>query len=119
MKLSNPVRLPARSKYRAVRTTIDGITFASKREAKRYSELKMLEKAGEIWDLQLQAKFALYVLLQHPDSDSPIGHYIADFTYKNRQREHVVEDSKGFRTPLYKWKKKHFEAQYGITIQEV
>lgn len=108
-----------RSKYGAIRTEVDGIKFHSRKEAQRYSELKILEKAGDVWDLQLQAKFALYVLLQHPDSDSPIGHYVADFTYKNRRREHVVEDVKGFRTPLYRWKKRHFEAQYGIEIQEI
>ena len=57
-----------RPKYRAVPTVIDGIRFASKAEARRYGELRLLEQAGEIRDLVRQPRFALYVPL--PPSDS-------------------------------------------------
>jgi len=105
-----------RSKYGAVRTTVDGITFHSKREAARYQELKLLEKAGEIRDLVLQRHWDLCV------DDVKIGVYISDFEYKEGKPPDsawVVEDCKGFRTPLYRWKKKHFEAQHGIEITEI
>lgn len=117
-------------KYGAVATEVDGIRFASKKEAARYVELKMLEKAGEIDGLQLQPRFHLAVPNDHghyPTQDASddvnkwcVGHYVADFAY-NDKRSHkwVVEDVKGFKTPLYKWKKKHVEAQYGIEIREV
>lgn len=121
----------ARSKYRAVPKVVDGIRFASKREAKRYQELRLLERAGEIWDLELQPRFPLYVpstsgylsraaKAMAEGGTFRIGEYRADFKYRDRATiPYVVEDSKGFRTPLYRWKKKHVEAQYGITIREV
>lgn len=102
------------SKYGAKRTTVDGITFASKREAKRYCELKLLEKAGEIKHLTTQTPYALDV------REIRLGKYFADFQYFDVQHKAwIVEDAKGFRTPLYRWKKKHVEAQYGIVITEV
>lgn len=114
-----------RSKYRAVRTTVDNIAFASKKEAARYSELRLLEKAGHIRSLQLQPEY----LLSCDDGVFPgaakvlLGRYVADFKYEERgvggHWYGAVEDVKGFKTPLYKWKKKHVEAQYGITIREI
>jgi hypothetical protein len=105
------------SKYRAQRTTVDGITFHSKKEAARYGQLKMLEKAGEISSLYLQPRYDLNVGYALTD---PIGRYVADFSYTDtRTGLVVVEDVKGFKTPLYRWKKKHVEAQYGIEIREV
>jgi hypothetical protein len=109
-----------RSKYHAVPTVIDGIRFASKAEARRYMELKMLEKAGEIRGLELQPVFPLFV----PDGASSkrvkLGKYVADFRYRSGPRGLlVVEDVKGVKTPIYRWKKKHVEAQYGIAITEI
>jgi hypothetical protein len=127
-----------KSKYGAVATVIDGHRFPSKREAKRYGELKLLERAGEIRDLRLQPRFPLCV----PGSDlTPIeiGVYIADFAYEQRtvrgikprfpgrtksaslsvEWNDVIEDSKGFRTPVYRLKKRMVEAQYDIQITEV
>ena len=120
---------PKRHKYGAQSTELGGVTFASKREAKRFAELKLLEKAGEIWDLELQPRFPLVVastsgqLLQAASAlagtfDGRIGEYRADFAYRSKQGR-VVEDAKGFATALYKWKKRHVEKQYGITIVEV
>lgn len=112
--------MAARSKYGAVRTTVDGVTFASRKEANRYCELKMLQAAGKIRQLRLQPEFSL-------DAGGKIvGVYRADFEYIAPVTNapvplwsKVVEDVKGFKTPLYRWKKKHVEAQYGITIREL
>ena len=110
---------PRRSKFGAIRTTVDGITFASKAEARRYSELKMLEKAGQVRNIRTQVPYKLNV---SNFSIVTIGKYVADFVYEvptvGAWGGPIVEDVKGFRTPLYRWKKKHFEAQYGIQILE-
>ena len=118
-----------RHKYGAKPTEVDGIRFASTKEAKRYQELKLLERAGEIINLELQPRFELLVPLPkgHPDAGTRlkcVGTYIADFAYtepgyRPLLDRRVVEDVKGFKTPLYRWKKKHVEAQYDITIREV
>ena len=100
------------SKYRAVRTTVDGITFASKAEARRYQELRMLERAGKIAHLRLQPRYDLHV------NGQKIGTYVGDFEY-HACDEIVTEDVKGMLTPMYRWKKKHLKAEWGIEIQEV
>jgi hypothetical protein len=100
------------SKYKAIRTTIDGHTFASKAEANRYQHLKLLEKAGQITNLSLQPRYALDVGGVH------ICNYIADFRYWD-EGGRVVEDVKGVRTPVYKLKKKLMLACHGIVIKEV
>lgn len=102
------------SKYRNVRTTVDGITFDSKREAERYGELKTMEAAGVISDLELQPRFPLTV------NDERVGTYVGDFMYHdNEDMRYVVEDAKGVRTDVYKLKRKLVKAIYDITIQEV
>lgn len=107
------------TKYNAIRTTVDNITFASKKESVRYSELKMLLNAGKISMLELQPKFDLIV------NGKKIGKYVADFEYyepaglKPEIFIRVIEDVKGMKTPVYKLKKKHVEAQYGVVIREV
>lgn len=112
----------ARSKYGAVKTTIDGIVFASKKEAARYQELRLLEKAGEIRELELQPRFPLLVPSRGrggPWDREHIGDYVADFRYREGPRGLLrIEDVKGMKTPLYRWKKKHVEAQYGVVIRE-
>lgn len=107
-----------RHKYNAVRTTVDGRTFASKREAKRYGELRLLEREGRIWGLECQPRFILHV------NGQKIGQYVADFQYFEYmdgqvRDQRVVEDAKGMKTPLYSWKKRHLQAEYGIVIREV
>ena len=106
-RFANPHR---KSKYNAQRTVVDGITFASKKEAKRYAELKLMEKAGRIQNLQRQVRFDLKV------NGVQICHYIADFTYGDPL--FCVEDTKGYRTPIYKLKKTLMLALRGITIRE-
>lgn len=106
-----------KSKYRAVPTVADGIRFASKKEAKRYGELKLMEKAGELFRLELQKVFYLHASSAR-FGPMLIGKYVADFVYW-RNGEHIIEDVKGFKTPLYRWKKRHVEAQYGVKIVEI
>ena len=99
---------------------MDGHTFASKREAERYAELRLLGKAGEIEALELQPKFLLYVIpYKPPYRRIDVGVYIADFSYIEKD-EMVVEDVKSpaTRTPLYRLKKKMVEALYGIMVRE-
>lgn len=112
-----------RSKYGAVRTTRDGIEFHSAKEAKRYGELKLLQKAGEITGLMLQPRYGLYVRPFMRDSVDfaeliSCGDYIGDFQYY-RGNEKIVEDVKGMKTPVYRLKKRIIEALYGITITEL
>jgi len=105
------------SKYHAVKTTVGTITFDSAAEARRYGELKVLERAGELGLLELQPRYRLTVTA--PVGTVVIGEYRADFRYRTAAGDLVVEDVKGMATPLYRWKKKHTEAQYGVTIVEV
>lgn len=112
-----------RSKYNARKTTVDGIVFDSAKEAKRYGELMLRGCAGDLRNLELQPRFPLHVGEGDPRE---IGAYVADFAYEESDRGYgavawtmVVEDVKGFKTPLYRWKKRHVEKQYGIQIREV
>jgi hypothetical protein len=101
------------NKYHAKRVVIDGIPFDSTAEGNRYEELKQLESLGLIVNLELHPAFPLMV------NDVQIGTYKADFRYVDVEtNEVVVEDVKGFKTPMYRWKKRHMSAQYGIEIRE-
>jgi hypothetical protein len=103
------------TKYNAVKTVVDGITFDSKREATRYQELKLLQRSGVIMALELQPVFQLFV-----KTGKSVGKYKADFKYFDLARKQwIVEDSKGFRTPVYRLKKKIVEEVYKIRISEV
>jgi hypothetical protein len=100
------------SKYRNKPTEVDGIRFASKREAGRYQELRLLERAKAIQGLQLQVRYPLKI------NDQLICTYIADFTYLENGCQLIVEDSKGHLTREYKIKKKMMKALYQIEIRE-
>ena len=99
------------NKYHAKKTEVDGIVFDSRKEANRYSELRLTEKAGVITKLKLQPKFVCMV------NDKKICTYRADFKYLENGKL-VVEDTKGFRTPVYRLKKKLVEALFNIEIVE-
>ena len=102
------------SKYGNIKTTTsDGITHDSIREANRWCELKLLERAGKITDLQRQVKFEL---LPKQDGERAV-YYIADFVYTEDGKQ-VVEDAKGFRTKEYKLKKRMLLYFKGIKIRE-
>lgn len=105
--------MKARHKFFAKAVTIDGHRFASKAEGARYVELRLLEKAGEIRGLVLQPRFTLHV------GRVLIGTYVADFAYEDAAGTRVVEDVKGLDLPLGRWKRKHFEAQYGQPVRVI
>lgn len=117
-RLLNSVR-KARSKYNAARTVVDGITFASKAEAKRFAELRILERAGIISGLRCQERYPLHARHITTGQVHLVGHYVTDFLYYDKHGQRVAEDVKGMKTPLYRWKKRHVEAQYGIKIVEI
>lgn len=105
-------------KYHNKKVIYDDILFDSKREMKRYEELKLLERAGMIKDLQRQVKFELQPSFKIGKNTIRAIHYIADFVYYEKDNM-VVEDSKGFRTKDYILKAKMFAYKYGVEIREV
>jgi hypothetical protein len=108
-----------RSKYHAKKVTVDGIEFDSKKEAIRYRELVLLERAGRIQELQRQVKFEL-IPSQKIDGKvvERACNYIADFYYLEDGKL-IAEDTKGFRTPEYIIKRKIMLYKHGIRIREV
>ena len=100
--------------------TEDGV-FDSFRELNRWEELKLLQRAGEIYDLQRQVPFV--VIPAQKDGRKVIERevkYIADFTYRNRSDNRlVVEDTKGMKTREYIIKRKLLLYRFGIRIKEV
>lgn len=109
--------MPTKNKYRNIKTELDGIKFDSLKEARRYSELKILERAGEIKELELQPK---YELLPKQEGERAVV-YKADFMYFDFQVQgFVVEDVKGMKTRDYIIKRKLFKSKYPqYTFKEV
>ena len=107
-------------KYGNKKTVVDGITFDSKKEATRFAELKLLQRAGEIFDLQRQVPFTL-IPKQVRDGktiERPCV-YKADFVYKDKDGTEIVEDTKGMKTKEYIIKRKLMLWQFGIVVKEV
>lgn len=108
-----------RSKYHAKKTTVDGITFDSKREAYRYLELKGMEEEGTIEDLRRQVRYELVPAFDVDGRHYRPVFYVADFVYvDNETGREVVEDVKGMRTDVYRLKSKLFSKKYGTCIKE-
>nr|DAH84325.1 MAG TPA: Endonuclease [Caudoviricetes sp.] len=107
-------------KYQNTKVAVDGIVFDSIREASRYKELKLLSRAGRIKDLRMQVKYELQPSYKLNGKTARDICYIADFVYYDvgKGRE-IVEDVKGYRTAVYKLKKKMFEYRYGKEIIEI
>lgn len=101
-----------KSKYRNLKTTVDNITFHSKKEAKRYLELKMLLKSKQIYDLELQPKFEICPTHKWNGKTQRKKQYIADFSYTDKQGNKIVEDVKGMRTQVYILKRSLFLTLY-------
>lgn len=101
-------------KYHNKKTVLNGIKFDSKKEAMRYRDLKLMEKAGEIENLRLQVP---YVIIPKSKYGRAIK-YIADFVYLKDGVE-IVEDTKGVKTPVYKLKKRLLAESHDIEIKEV
>lgn len=117
---------PKQSKYMNKKTEVDGIIFDSKKEASRYTDLKLLLAGGQIKDIQLQKKFDIIINAKH------VCYYYADFVYEENKSaaptinppiwETVVEDVKSVATKkkeVYRLKKKLMYAALGINIIEV
>lgn len=98
-----------RHKFNAKPTEHDGIKFASKKEFKRYQELELLKKYGEV----------IFFLRQTPFHFKGGGKYVTDYTVFWKDGTVTFEDVKGMRTPMYKFKKKETEANYPIKITEI
>lgn len=119
------------NKYHARKYVIDNEVFDSKKEAGRWQELKLLERAGEISHLQRQVKYVLipsqYEVSGYTKSGKEKKHlverecsYVADFVYHElASNEVVVEDVKGFKTKDYIIKRKLMLHVHGIRIREV
>lgn len=101
-----------KSKYHSNKVCIDGIKFDSRKEANKYCELKLLQKAGEVIELHLQPEFILQDgYIRNGKKIRPIV-YRADFQVKYKDGREVVIDTKGYRTKEYLIKKKLLLARY-------
>lgn len=112
----------ADTKYRNRKTELDGETFDSSKEATRWAELRLMERAGEIYELRRQVPFIL-IPTQRDENGKLLEKqvkYIADFTYRDsKTHKLVVEDTKGMRTEKYTIKRKLMLYRLGIRIVEV
>jgi hypothetical protein len=106
----------ASHKYHARPVTIDGEWFASTGEAKRYHELQLLQRAGLVHELVRQPSWVLHAGTATGEQIA-VGTYRADFLYLDEHGNQVVEDFKGLELPLFRWKKRHMLAEYGIAIR--
>lgn len=106
------------SKYKAKKTTVDNIVFDSKKEATRYTQLMLLERAGKICNLKRQIKYEL-IPSQYVNGKcvERAVTYTADFEY-DEDGHHIVEDAKGMRTQPYILRRKLMLWVHGIRIRE-
>jgi hypothetical protein len=113
------MRIRTAPKYHNRKAMVDGIRFDSQREAKRYQELRLLERAGKITNLKVHPEYQIFV------KGDRVCKYVADFSYNICDRylglpgSEVVEDVKGVRTEAYRLKKRLMKAAHGIEIVEV
>lgn len=117
-------------KYHAKKVIVDGMTFDSEKEYRRWCELCLLERAGEISKLQRQVKTELIPPQRELIRGSRGGvkpgrliehgvYYVADFVYRDKAGNTVVEDAKGVRTKEYIIKRKLMLWVNGIRVREV
>lgn len=109
-----------RNKFNAIKTTIDGITFDSKKESVRYSQLKLYEKGGLISDLRLQVTYELIPKLVINGKTERAIKYVADFVYYDTvHKVEIVEDVKSIATmtDVFKLKYRLMKLQHGIDIK--
>jgi hypothetical protein len=105
------------NKYRNKKTTINGKTFSSKKEATRYTELALLERAGSISGLRLQVVYILAPSVVIGGRKRPPLRYLADFEYW-QTGVLIVEDVKGRITDAYRIKRHLMKSVHGIDILE-
>lgn len=102
-----------RSKYGSRRVELDGLKFDSAREARYYAGLKAMLSAGEIVKIERQVRWVL------PVNNVKVCTYVSDFVVYDKDGNRRVIDVKGFKTPVYRIKRKLMKAIYGIDIEEV
>lgn len=107
------------NKYRNIKARYNGMTFDSQKEMKRFIELELLQKAGEISDLKCQVK---YELVPKTRIGQPVS-YIADFVYLDKAGNKIIEDVKGFRGgqaySVFVMKKKMLYYFHGLEVKEI
>ena len=111
--MSKPARVSKYSNKQAIAR--DGAVFPSKKECRRYEELVLLERIGEIKDLARQVR---WTLIPTQDGERCVQ-YVSDFQYLDRDGKLHVEDTKGFRTKDYIIKRKLLKWVHGVTIEEL
>lgn len=126
------------SKYFSRKVTVNGVEFSSQKEANRYCELRLLERAGKIKNLKIQVPFIIIptqyenYIRYTPKRKTPkkakrvvekMAKYIADFTYDTDDGEYVVEDAKGYKDSvayeLFVLKRKLMYLVHGIRVKEI
>jgi len=107
-----------RNKYGNRKTTVDGYEFASKAEALRYQELKLMVYAGEISLLRLQPRYVLQDAFMCEGKRVLAIEYVADFEYfDNTTKTVIIEDVKGVETAVFRLKHKLFQKRYSRSIR--
>jgi hypothetical protein len=124
LKQGDKAKVAKRNKFNAQKAELDGMTFDSKKEHKRYIELKAMQQRGEIFGLKHHTKFELApkTKLDGEKRAKPALRYFADFTYYNTQGEYIVEDVKSAATrklASYRTKKHLMKTVFNIDVREV
>lgn len=109
---------PRQHKYHAQAVSVDGVRFPSKREARRWEQLKLQQALGLITRLARQVPLPIQVVNLETGEIVTVARYYVDFTY-DRDGRRCYEDAKGMKTETYLLKKKLVEAQHGVRILEV
>ena len=111
------------NKFNARKVEIDGIKFDSQKEARRYQELLLLQKAGEVMRFDVHPRYTLWANApEYQRLSVLIGHYSPDFYVLYSSGEVVIEDVKSepSKTTAYRLRKKIFEANYWpLTVTEI
>ncbi len=124
LKQGDKAKVAKRNKFNAQKIELDGMTFDSKKEHKRYIELKAMQQRGEIFGLEHHTKFELApkTKLEGEKRSKPALRYFADFTYYISSGEYIVEDVKSAATrklASYRNKKHLMKTVFNIDVREV
>lgn len=124
LKQADKPKAAKRNKFNAQKIELDGMTFDSKKEHKRYIELKAMQQRGEIFGLEHHTKFELApkTKLEGEKRAKPALRYLADFTYYISTGEYIVEDVKSAATrklASYRNKKHLMKTVFNIDVREV
>ncbi len=107
------------NKYSNEKTIVNGIRFDSQAEANYYCQLKILKRSNQIKDFKLQPKYLLQPSFKLDNKTIRAIHYIADFEIEHNDSSIEIIDVKGYKTEVYRLKKKLFEYKYKTKITEV